>query len=181
MLISQHHRHHRRKFRFFGCHEQLHSFLSLNGNGSLRHFPEHEPFLLPHAQQPEEALEEKKKADFRPFWQYQRTENLRLLICAACGICFSAGVFYNLVVFLRPMGEPAPLMLTLLFGIGGLLAIAFLNLPLEKDIYQAFLLVVPFLLLRILCAVEFCTANLRAYRSSACVSVLAFLPCIFSW
>ena len=33
-----------------------------------------------------------------------------------------------------------------LFGIGGLLAIVFLKLPLEKDIYQAFLLVVPFLL-----------------------------------
>ncbi len=103
-------------------------------------------FLLPHAQQPEEALEEKKKGRLPTFFGHQRTENLRLLICAACGICFSAGVFYNLVVFLRPMGEPAPLMLTLLFGIGGLLAIAFLNLPLEKDIYQAFLLVVPFLL-----------------------------------
>ena len=33
-----------------------------------------------------------------------------------------------------------------LFGIVGLLAIVFLKLPLEKDIYQAFLLVVPFLL-----------------------------------
>lgn len=103
-------------------------------------------FLLPHAQQPEEALEEKKKCKLPTFFCYQHAENLNLLICAACGISFSAGVFYNLVVFLRPMGEPAPLMLTLLFGIGGLLAIAFLKLPLEKDIYQAFLLVVPFLL-----------------------------------
>ena len=103
-------------------------------------------FLLPHVQQPEENPEEKKKSTLPTFFYYQRMGNLNLLICAACGISFSAGFFYNLVVFLRPMGEPTPLILTLLFGIGGLLAIVFLKLPLEKDIYQAFLLVVPFLL-----------------------------------
>ena len=103
-------------------------------------------FLLPHVQQPEETPEEKKKSNLPTFFYYQRMGNLNLLICAACGISFSAGFFYNLVVFLRPMGEPTPLILTLLFGIGGLLAIVFLKLPLEKDIYQAFLLVVPFLL-----------------------------------
>lgn len=44
------------------------------------------------------------------------------------------------------MGEPTPLILTLLFGIGGLLAIRLPKAPVGKDIYQAFLLVVPFLL-----------------------------------
>lgn len=103
-------------------------------------------FLLPHVQQAEDDHEEKKIFRLTTFFCRHHTKHLNLLICAASGISFSAGVFYGLVIFLRPMGEPAPLMLTLLFGMGGLLAIAFLKLPLKKDIYQALLLVVPFLL-----------------------------------
>lgn len=104
-------------------------------------------FLLSHAQQDAREGEEDKKRTRLPVPEpASPKEGLSILFTAACGSSFGAGVFYNLVIFLRPMGEPSPLALSLLFGTGALFAIIFLKLPLEKDIYQAFLLVVPFLL-----------------------------------
>ena len=137
-------------------------------------------FLLPHVQQPEETPEEKKKSNLPTFFYYQRMGNLNLLICAACGISFSAGFFYNLVVFLRPMGEPTPLILTLLFGIGGLLAIVFLKLPLEKDIYQASCLLSRSCFAGMPLG-RSCTVSLRACPSLGYASVSASSPCTFSW
>lgn len=104
-------------------------------------------FLLPYPQTPDEGGEEEKKRVRLPASeQVDPREEPSVLLTAACGSSFGAGAFYSLVIFLRPMGEPSPLTLSLLFGAGALLAVVFLKLSLEKDIYQALLLMVPFLL-----------------------------------
>lgn len=104
-------------------------------------------FLLPHPQPPaEEGEEDKKRARLPVPEEAGPPEEPPVLFAAACGSSFGAGAFYSLAIYLRPMGEPSPLTLSLLFGAGALLAVVFLRLALEKDIYQALLLMVPFLL-----------------------------------
>lgn len=104
-------------------------------------------FLLPPRVAPEPQPDgEEYRRKLPSFLPYHELPDSKCFVAMVFCICLSAGMFYSMVVFLRPMGGPSPLTLTALFGVGALLGILFLNLPLEKDIYQAFLLVVPFLL-----------------------------------
>lgn len=104
-------------------------------------------FLLPPRAAPDPSPDGEEQRRRPPsFPPYHELPDSKCFVAVVFGISLSAGMFYSMVVFLRPMGGPSPLTLTALFGVGALLGILFLKLPLEKDIYQAFLLVVPFLL-----------------------------------